>query len=322
MHFDLRDSNYGVSFRLELDKLVQRIPTHLQCKEWKAWALTEVERKNSLWDYDASLLLPGEPGYKDGNPSSVPHRLLLPSRAISAPPAPVVIGPTALVPKVVEPEASSSGGVLIFVALLVPRPTPIRTPQVSREPSFPPVTKNTVSVVLPAVSSGSRATVVRKRQRETGILAPTVPTPASKRAKPIPAASSSRSCAPPLVPLSSVSQTTFQWKPIPGSLEFPVPSAPPIDHDTSTPSAVESDRPAGSFPCSVGTPDPASEGPEGAPMDAVPSALDSPLSPSPRAYHPLTGEPLPGITYLAFPVPPKPASPPPTRASSRRKGVT
>ncbi|KAG7443825.1 uncharacterized protein BT62DRAFT_1008903 [Guyanagaster necrorhizus] len=71
MHFDLRDSNYGVSFRLELDKLVQRIPTHLQCKEWKAWALTEVERKNSLWDYDASLLLPGEPGYKDGNPSSM-----------------------------------------------------------------------------------------------------------------------------------------------------------------------------------------------------------------------------------------------------------
>ncbi|KAG7443940.1 uncharacterized protein BT62DRAFT_921588 [Guyanagaster necrorhizus] len=260
MHVDLHDSNY------------------------------EVEHKNSSWDYDASLLLPEEPGYKDGNPSSIPYRLLLSSYAISPPPAPVVIGPTALVPKVVEPETSSSR---------VPQLTPIRTPQISREPSFPPVTKNTISMVLPAVCSGSRATVVCKYQQETGILAPTVPAPVSKRAKPIPyivyiAFSHLQPYSPPLpfplplVPLSSVFQTTFQWKPIPGSLEFPVPSALSIDHDTSTPSAVKSNRPAGSSPCSVSTSDPASEGPEGAPMEAVPSALDSLLSPSPHAYHSLT----------------------------------
>ncbi|KAG7442711.1 uncharacterized protein BT62DRAFT_922426 [Guyanagaster necrorhizus] len=215
MHFDLHDSNY------------------------------KMEHKNSSWDYDASLLLPGEPGYKDGNLSSIPHQLLLPSHAISAPPAPVVIGLTALVPKVMKPEASLSG----FQENLI---------------SFSPVTKNTISMVLSAVSSGLRATVVYKHQQETGIL------------------------APPLVPLFSVSQTTFQWKPIPGSLKFSVPSTPPIDHDTSTPSAVESDKPAGSSPCSVSTPDPASEGPEGALTEAVSSALNSLLSPSPHVYHPLT----------------------------------
>ncbi|KAG7443797.1 uncharacterized protein BT62DRAFT_921727 [Guyanagaster necrorhizus] len=268
MHFDLCNSNYSMSFHLELAK-----------PEWKAWALTEVEHKNSLWDYDTSLLLPGEPGYKDENPSSILHQLLLPSCTISALPAPVVIGPTALVPKVVEPKASLSE---------VLWPIPIRTLQVSREPSFPLVTKNTISIVLSAVSSGSRTTVVHKHQQETGILAPIVPAPASKRAKPILVASSSQSCVQPLVPLFSVSQTTFQWKPIPGSLEFSVPSALSIDHNTSTPSAVESARSAGSSPCSVSTPDPPSEGPEGAPMEAVPSALDSPLSLSPHAYHPLT----------------------------------
>ncbi|KAG7443285.1 uncharacterized protein BT62DRAFT_922065 [Guyanagaster necrorhizus] len=272
MHFDLHDSNYSVSFHLELAKLIQHIPTHLQCKKWKAWALTEVEHKNSSWDYDASLLLSGELDYKDGNSSSIPHWLLLSSCAISAPSAPVVIGPTALVPKVMEPEASSSG---------VSWPTSIRIPQVSREPTVSSGLIFTFSSSLPL----QRVTVVHKHQQETGIL------------------------APPLVPLSSVSLITFQWKPIPGSLKFSVPSAPPIDHDTSTPSAVESDRPAGSSPCSVSTPDPASESSEGAPIEAVPSALDSLLSPSLHAYHPLT-------TSL------KSASPPPIHASFQCKDMT
>ncbi|KAG7450826.1 uncharacterized protein BT62DRAFT_917119 [Guyanagaster necrorhizus] len=54
------------------------------------------------------------------------------------------------------------------------------------------------------------------------------------------------------------------------------------------PSAVESNRPAGSFLCSVSIPDSASERPEGASMKIIPLALNYQLSLSPHVYHSLT----------------------------------
>ncbi|KAG7445456.1 uncharacterized protein BT62DRAFT_920668 [Guyanagaster necrorhizus] len=167
--------------------------------EWKTWVVAEVEHKDFLWDYDTSFLLPGELNCKNENPSSILHWLLLPSHAISAPTALVVIGSTALVSKAMELEASSSR---------VSLANTYQDLQVSRESSFTSVAKNTISMS----HSGSQTSVGDRD------LVPTVSDPTSKRAKLIlesdrPAGSSPYS----LVPLILIIYLAFPAPPKPAS---------------------------------------------------------------------------------------------------------
>ncbi|KAK0207309.1 hypothetical protein IW262DRAFT_1469686 [Armillaria fumosa] len=127
-------SQYGLALRIEVGKLVARLPGPLRSDAWSVWAVTFNEEWQCSFVYDPSLLLPGERNYREGHPDSVPQQLLLPYHKVALPPAPVRVSTTP------SPKKPTGGTVATpQQASEVPVPSPsglqpcstmIRTPQV------------------------------------------------------------------------------------------------------------------------------------------------------------------------------------------------
>ncbi|KAK0461535.1 hypothetical protein IW261DRAFT_1576753 [Armillaria novae-zelandiae] len=148
--FKLVDSHYGLSLRTLICVLVSWIPFEQCPLAWHRWFLTELEMDCNDYKLDKTFSLPGEEGYEVNGDHSVLeidvrpfHRLVLPPlcRPVAATstsaPSPASVAP----PETPVPLPSIPMGLTINKR---PRPTMIKMLEPPKDPVFPPISSQKV----------------------------------------------------------------------------------------------------------------------------------------------------------------------------------
>ncbi|KAK0222656.1 hypothetical protein EDD85DRAFT_959895 [Armillaria nabsnona] len=311
--FKLVDSSYGLALRSLIYRVTRRIPAVQHVSAWKVWELTGFEHLRNTYDFRETMCIPGDPGYAPNGDSSAGEADLRPFCLAVVPPP--IKPAAALSPSksvdVPAPSASSKK---------LPKPKMIRTPQAPKEPSFASPTKKQVSVVLPSKSANSSPPMMRKRQHAPE---PIKTTPALKvekapSAKPMALKRAVQTCA-----------TAKKKAPTPAkpAVKKPILMDPSSDSEVELESDDEGDTVEGSngeAPEGEGWLSDEIEVPPIKKPRLVPAEGSNP--PPARAYHPLTGSPLPGFLYVPLtaptdPTPPLPATEPPSKSKGKAKAT-
>ncbi|SJL14893.1 uncharacterized protein ARMOST_18369 [Armillaria ostoyae] len=318
--FNLFDCRYGLALRSQIKRLVSRIHEEERPIAWKRWELKDPEYLRDTYALNETLCLPGDEEYETHGEHCVPECELKPFRRQTLPPP---RRPQAT-PSPAKPSTEDTSP----AAKKAPRPTMIRTPQPPKEPSFTSPAKKKVAVVLPLRSSGPSAPNTCKRQHEQEALNTPPTAETSEKAKPTksttgPKARSARPSAPKAAALKSALK---KQTPAPSNVKRVV-KKPALPENPSSDSEAEpkSDEEDGAVSVEAVALD--EQGIESDEIEVPPvkrprlALASAASSPPPRAYHPLTGEPLTGLLYVPLTAPSDPAPPlPPAGPSTKVKG--
>ncbi|KAK0457405.1 hypothetical protein IW261DRAFT_1580080 [Armillaria novae-zelandiae] len=313
--FQLVDSRYGLALHTLVCLLVGRIPAGQRPLVWHRWFLTDAEMDRNDYELDESLSLPGEEGYIiHGNHSVLEidvqpfHRLVLPPpRCPMAAPVPANLP---VPPEAPVPPASIPAGP---AAKKKPRPTMVKKSGPPKEPALPPISTRKVKDLIHPSLSPPAAPLVSKRKHAQGSAAqpPTGVSGVKKSAKSLKTATQPLLVpdTKPSIPKRGTRSSARKTKAaLDNSLtevdaNYPAPAPSPSDvvlsdsgdEDGTTPDIAHVDLEL------------ASHENKARPVKRVrlvsPVALSPPV---PRAYHPVTGEPLTGLSYISFSAPSEP----------------
>ncbi|KAK0499340.1 hypothetical protein EDD18DRAFT_1349523 [Armillaria luteobubalina] len=340
--FELADSRYGLALRAAVSLLVARIPSDLRRLEWSKWTVRPSEESRNDYRLDESLLLPGEDGYEANSDHCVFEGDVRPYRVVKLPPPrrPTVT-PSPKKPMTGVPEPP-------LPAPKRPPPPAAPSPEPPKELAFSAPGRKLVGVMLPPAGSALGGPNTRKRQREQAAITEAPVPISSVRDEPIVEASSSKKLPKTPVPASVPQASTSKPKSTAGPVglkkrarkvlrKSPAPSVPKprptakkpnfvpsSDSEVPESSGEDEDRPASKEPWFLPSDEPISAGITPPPAKRVRLASpvhEEPLAPPPRAYHPLTGEPLSHFRFVNLSAPSEPAPPLPSAGlSSKVKG--
>ncbi|KAK0471040.1 hypothetical protein IW261DRAFT_1572400 [Armillaria novae-zelandiae] len=319
--FQLVDSRYGLALHTLVCLLVGRIPAGQQCLAWDHWFLTDAEMDHE------SLSLPGEEGYIAHRDHSVLetdvwpfHRLILPP-----PRRPMVAPVLATLPVPPEDPIQPVSIPMGPAAKKKPRPTMVKKSGPPKEPAFPSLSTCKVAVLVPPSGPTRSAPVASKHKHMQGsaVQPPTDVSGVKKSAKSLKTATQ-----PPLVldtkssiPKRGTHSSTWKTKAaLDSSLTDVAAQYPMLTHSpTSVILSDLGDKDGTTLDIAHDDLGLASDETEAQPMKRVrlvsPGAISPPAS---HVYHPVTGEPLTGLTYVSFSAPSEPAQPFPVANSSSK----
>ncbi|KAK0487154.1 hypothetical protein IW261DRAFT_1558107 [Armillaria novae-zelandiae] len=313
--FKFANSRYGLALRSQIHVIASRIPADLRRPLWKKWYLTSEEALQNEYALDNEALLPGEEGYTHNGEGCVAKADALPYRIVELPPP---HHPTAKPSPVKSP--------------LVPTPAAVAVVKPLKELAvhiaFSAPGKKLARGLLPSSRPSSISSfflggpTTRKHCRDQQ-AASNLPVPTSNLR------------ADPLVPLSGTTShaTPSKSKPRKAICTSPAPQAAKLARTAKKPvfdSSLDSDVPESlTYPSSPMLPkeplffpsdnDAASDGvasPVSKHVCAEPPISEAPAPFVMRAYHLLTGEPLPGLIAL-----PSPASVAPVQVKGKGREV-
>ncbi|KAK0470679.1 hypothetical protein IW261DRAFT_1572922 [Armillaria novae-zelandiae] len=303
--FKFADSQYRLALRSQIHIIASRIPVDLRCPLWKKWYLTAEEALQNEYALDDEALLPGEEGYTHNGEGCVTKADALPYRVVELPPphCPTAMPSLAKPPLVPTPAAVAIAKPLKELTFsapgkklaggLIPSPGPS-----SGGPTMCKCCRDQQAIShLPISTSNVRTNLLVHQSGATSHTTPAKSKPRKAICKsPTPqAAKVVRTVKKPVFDSSSDSD-------VPESLTYPsspmLPKEPlffPSDNDVASDGVTSHVS-----KCTCAKP----------PVSEVPAPFLM------RAYHLLTGEPLPGLIAL-----PSPASVTPVQVKGKGREV-
>ncbi|KAK0483055.1 hypothetical protein EDD18DRAFT_1112329 [Armillaria luteobubalina] len=328
--FKLVDSCYKLALHTLVCLLVGGAPANQRPLEWCHWFLTDLEMDCNNYKLDETLSLPREEGYDAHGDNPVLnldvrpfHHLILPPphHPMAAPSSTNILAhpgdpaPTPSIPK--GPTMKKK-----------PCPTMIKALEPPKEPAFSPISTQKVEVLMPPSGSSLVAPTVSKCKRMQGsAVQPPADIPKVKKsAKSTKTATQQPSIKDmtPMIPKCRTHRSTQKAKAPPDNALVDVgakklllahPSSSVILSDLGDKGGTLQGVVCNDFSLE-------SESIVAPPTKRVclvsPEVVSPPL---PHAYHPLTGEPLTGLTYVSLTASSECDPPPPViESSSKSKG--
>ncbi|KAK0459876.1 hypothetical protein IW261DRAFT_1429465 [Armillaria novae-zelandiae] len=307
--FKLVDSRYGLSLRTLICILVGRIPFEQRPLAWRRWFLTDVEMDRNDYKLDESFSLPGEEGYEVNGDHLVLeldvrpfHRLVLP------PPC--------------HPVASLSTSASSPTSVAPPEASTLEPP---KAPVFSPISTRKVEVVRSPSVSPPPAPLASKRKCAQGSAAQLLAddsavkksTRFTKSSAPIPPV---KLCKPAITRRRT--RTSARKAKVAPAQEPPAVLAKiqMLAHSSGNVDLSDSGDDDSTLQ-DIAHHDSGQETEEivSRPIKRVrlvsPAAVSSPPT---HAYHPLTGEPLTGLTYVSLSALSEPVQPFPVAGTSSK----
>ncbi|KAK0465803.1 hypothetical protein IW261DRAFT_1574709 [Armillaria novae-zelandiae] len=325
--FQLVDSRYGIALRTLVCLLVGRIPAGQRPLAWRRWFLTDAEMDRNDYELDESLSLPGEEGYIAHGDHSVLEVDVRPFHCLILPPprrpmvAPVPVTLPVPPEDPVQPVSIPTGPAV----KKKPCPTMVKKSGPPKEPALPPISTQMVEDLIHPSVSPPPAPPVSKRKHAQGSAAQLLAddsgvkksTRSMKSSAPIPSVKSSK----PVITKRGTRTSARKAKVAPAheplamlaKIQMLAHSSGNVDLSDSG----DEDSTLQDIVCN----DPSQETEEimAQPIKRVRLVSPVAISPPPaRAYHPLTGEPLTGLTYISLSALSEPVQPFPVAGTSSK----